>query len=218
MLVRMLDLTRQRWHDISPPITAAIAVFPGDTAFSRELLLSFAAGDNLELSRIRTTVHLGAHADAPSHYDPRGVAMEQRELSRYLGVCEVRSALVGPRTRVTPAHLGNVPARAPRLLLRTGTFTQPNVWTNDFAALSPELVDWLGGQGTVLVGIDTPSVDLADDAELLSHAAIFRNDLAILEGIVLDGVADGLYLLIALPLPLVGADASPVRAILVEMG
>jgi arylformamidase len=211
-----LDLTRQRWHDISPPITPAIAVFPGDTPFTRDVALSFAAGHNLELSRIQTTVHLGAHVDAPSHYHPQGVAIDQRNLSRYLGMCEVRSALVPPRTRLTPAHLDHAPLRAPRLLLRTGTFLQPNVWTNDFAALSPELVDWLGAQGAVLVGIDTPSVDLADDAVLLSHAAIFRNDLAVLEGIVLEDVPDGVYLLVALPLPLVGADASPVRAILVE--
>ena len=217
MLAGMLDLTRQRWHDITPPITPEIAVFPGDTPFRRDVLLAFAQGDALELSSVRTTVHLGAHADAPSHYHPDGAPIEKRDLSRYLGLCEVRSALVPPRTRVTPAHLGHTPVRAPRLLIRTGTFPQPNAWTNDFAALSPELVDWLGGQGVLLVGIDTPSVDLADDAVLLSHAAIYRHDLAILEGLVLDGVPDGLYLLVALPLPLVGADASPVRAILVAM-
>ena len=213
----MLDLTRQRWHDITPPISPELAVFPGDTPFRRDVLLSFAAGQHLELSTVHTTVHLGAHADAPSHYHPDGVAIDKRDLSRYLGLCEVRSVLVPPRTRLTPAHLGDAPLCAPRLLLRTGTYPQPNVWTPDFAALSPELVDWLAGQGAVLVGIDTPSVDLADDAVLLSHAAIFRHDLAILEGIVLDGVADGVYLLVALPLPLVGADASPVRAILVAM-
>ena len=38
--------------------------------------------------------------------------------------------------------------------------------------------------------------------------------MAILEGLVLDGVPQGLYELIALPLTLVGFDASPVRAIL----
>ncbi len=217
MLGAMLDLTRQRWHDITPPITPDIAVFPGDTPFSRDVLLAFGRGDHLALSSIRTTVHLGAHADAPSHYHPDGIDIARRELSRYLGLCEVRTALVPPRTRLTPAHLGHAPLRAPRQLLRTGTFPQPNAWTPEFAALSPELVDWLAGEGAVLVGIDTPSVDLADDALLLSHAALFRHDLAVLEGLVLAEVPDGLYLLIALPLPLVGADASPVRAILVEL-
>jgi arylformamidase len=64
------------------------------------------------------------------------------------------------------------------------------------------------------VGIDTPSVDLADDKQLFVHHAIYEYDMAILEGIVLDQVIDGLYELIALPLKIKNGDASPVRAIL----
>ena len=65
-----------------------------------------------------------------------------------------------------------------------------------------------------LVGIDTPSVDLFDSKDLPSHQACLRHDLAILEGIVLDFVPEGVYELIALPLKLAGFDASPVRAVL----
>lgn len=216
MLAPMLDLTRQRWFDISPPITDKIAVFPGDTPFERQVLMDFQQGNHLELSTIRTTVHLGAHTDAPNHYHADGQGIHQRNLNYYVGLCEVRHVPVPPRTRLTPAHLQDQPPRAPRLLLRTDTFRDPETWTNDFAALTPELVHWLADHGVLLVGIDTPSVDLADDRVLASHHAIFERDLAILEGIVLDEVADGLYTLIALPLRLVGLDASPVRAILVQ--
>ena len=69
-----------------------------------------------------------------------------------------------------------------------------------------------------LVGIDTPSIDPERDKDLLSHQAVFQNDMAVLEGIVLDSVPDGVYTLIALPLKLRGADASPVRAVLVGEG
>jgi arylformamidase len=88
------------------------------------------------------------------------------------------------------------------------------VFTTDFAALAPELVDWLHERGVRLVGIDTPSVDLFDDAELVSHARCLAHDMAILEGLRLDGVPEGRYELIALPLALAGFDASPVRAVL----
>ena len=74
----------------------------------------------------------------------------------------------------------------------------------------------LASQGVVLVGIDTPSIDLSQDKLLESHQAVARNDMAILEGIVLDGVAPGNYTLIALPLKIEGADASPVRAVLLD--
>ena len=65
-----------------------------------------------------------------------------------------------------------------------------------------------------LVGIDTPSIDPANDQELESHLAVHKNNMAILEGIVLDKTPEGLYELIALPLKIEGADATPVRAIL----
>ena len=104
---------------------------------------------------------------------------------------------------------------SPRVLLKTGTYPNPNHFNEDFAALSPELVDYLSSQGVQLIGIDTPSVDLFDDKALLSHNAIARHDMAILEGVVLSHVTPGRYTLSALPLSLVGCDASPVRAALV---
>ena len=83
-------------------------------------------------------------------------------------------------------------------------------------SLSPELIDALAAQGVRLIGIDTPSVDPASDAALPSHAALARNDLAVLEGVVLGHVPEVLYTLIALPLKLAGSDASPVRAALLS--
>jgi len=200
-------------RDITPRISPRIAVWPGDVPFSRDETCAFAAGANLDLSAIRTTVHLGAHTDAPSHYLPHGAGIHARELTPYLGLCEVVVVSVGRGERITPDHLSG-PPRAPRVLFATGTFPDPNTFNEDFAALSPALVDWLADQGVVLVGIDTPSVDLCRDAALLSHQAIGRRDLSILEGIVLTGVEPGLYTLVALPLPIEGADASPVRAVL----
>jgi arylformamidase len=81
-----------------------------------------------------------------------------------------------------------------------------------------ELIEKLAAQQVVLVGIDTPSIDLADDELLESHQAAARHDLAILEGIVLSDVPDGFYTLVELPLRLQGADASPVRAVLIKDG
>ena len=77
-------------------------------------------------------------------------------------------------------------------------------------------MDHLAQQGVRLVGIDTPSVDPADSKELLAHQALYRNSMAVLEGLVLSQVPAGLYHLLALPLNLARADASPVRAVLFE--
>jgi arylformamidase len=100
------------------------------------------------------------------------------------------------------------------VLLATGTFPDPNVFNEDFAAFSAELVDHLAARGVRLIGIDTPSVDPFPSKELPAHQACLRHDMAVLEGLLLAHVPEGVYELIALPLPLAGFDGSPVRAIL----
>ena len=203
-----------RLIDISPLVSPRIAVWPGDVGYSRQVALSLAQGANLDLSSVTTTVHLGAHADAPSHYALGGQDVAARRLELYYGPCQVMAVEVPRGTRVRPEHLPG-PLRAPRLLLRTGTFPDPERWNTDFAALSPELIEHVHAAGGVLVGLDTPSVDLFDDKALLTHQALLRRDMANLEGLVLDHVQPGLYTLCAFPLRLEGADASPVRAVLI---
>lgn len=200
-------------YDISPPITPALKVWPGDTPAQREVLLDIKAGHNVTLSTLRATVHLGAHADGPNHYGDPAPAIHERPLELYLGRCQVIHVDVPRATRVTPALLKSH-VEAERVLLRTGTYLNPNEWNEDFAALAPELVDFLHERSVRLVGIDTPSVDLFDSKELPAHRRFLQHDMAILEGLVLTRVPPGAYELIALPLPLVGFDASPVRAIL----
>lgn len=199
-------------YDITPPITPRLAVWPGDTPPSREVLLDMHRGDNITLSSLRATVHLGAHADAPSHYGAAAPSIEQHALDLYLGPCQVVRVAAGRGTRLPPELAQQV--TAPRVLFATGTYPDPEQFNTDFAALSPELVEALHARGVRLVGIDTPSVDLFDSKDLPSHQALLRCDMAVLEGLALGAVPEGVYELIALPLPLVGFDASPVRAVL----
>ena len=145
-------------YDITPLVSGRLGVWPGDTPPSREVLLDMRAGASLTLSTLRATVHLGAHADAPSHYGLYAPSIEAMSLSYYLGPCQVLRVPVA-RGALVPATV--VPRRlaAERVLLATGTYPDPTVFNEDFAALSPELIDRLHERGVVLVGIDTPSVD-----------------------------------------------------------
>ncbi len=212
-------------YDISPPLGQGLAVFPGDTPLSREVVLDLDRGDPVTLSTLRATCHLGAHIDAPSHYDPQGVSIGERPLDPFLGRCRVVRVAVSLGELVTPGMVRDAlqsgPCAAPdgrpdaaRVLIATGTYPDPLEFRRDFAALSPDLIDWLADAAVFLVGIDTPSVDPADSKELPAHEAVRRHDLNILEGVVLDGVPPGLYELIALPLRLTEFDGSPVRAVL----
>jgi len=199
--------------DISPPISAAIAVWPGDVPYRREVALDMKDGAHLTLSAIHTTLHLGAHADAANHYSADGIGIGARDLTPYYGPCQVVSVDVPMGARVMPAHI-TVDITAPRVLFHTGSYPDPAAFNEDFSSLSPELIDWLDARGVVLVGIDTPSVDPFASKALETHQALGRTGMANLEGVVLGHVAPGAYTLIALPLPLADADASPVRAVL----
>lgn len=204
-----------RLIDISPLVSERIGVFPGDVPFRRDISLSLAAGDNIDLSAMHGTVHVGAHADAPSHYVPGGESIADRRLELYYGPCQVIEVAVARGARMQPEDL-QVDVEAPRVLFKTGTFRNPERFDEDFASLSPALVDRLHERGVVLVGIDTPSIDPCHDKILESHQAVGRHDMAVLEGLVLEHVPPGFYTLVALPLRLEGADAAPVRAALLS--
>jgi arylformamidase len=203
----------QMLYDISPPISERLSVWPGDTPPRRQVLCDLKRGDSITLSTLQATVHLGAHADAPSHYGADAPSIDERRLDYYLGPCQVMRVSAARGALLVPAMLP-MPVVAPRVLFATGTFPDPEQFNTDFAALSPELVEHLHGLGVKLVGIDTPSVDPFDSKELPAHRTFLKHDMAILEGLVLAGVPAGIYELIALPLRLVGFDASPVRAVL----
>ncbi len=200
-------------YDITPPITEKLQVWPGDTPPSREVLRHIKDGARTTLSVLHSTVHLGAHADAPNHYGLGAPGIGERPIEYYLGRCQVIGIDVARATSIE-ADAVNIPIQAERVLFKTGTYPDPNSFNEDFAALSPELVDMLATKGVKLVGIDTPSVDLFESKDLPVHKTFLKHDMAILEILALQDVPDGLYELIALPLKLVGLDASPVRAIL----
>jgi arylformamidase len=200
-------------YDISPPISERLAVWPGDTPPMREVLLDMKRGDNITLSTLRATVHLGAHVDAPSHYGKDAPAIHERSLDYFVGPCQVIRVQAARHERISASKLFAHIA-VERVLIATGTYPDPGSFNEDFAALTPKLVELLHGQGVKLIGIDTPSVDLFESKDLPTHQMFLKHDMAILEGLVLRDVPEGVYELIALPLKLVGFDASPVRAVL----
>jgi arylformamidase len=218
--------------DISPPIAPDTPVFPGDTPYSQRWTAQIGPGCPVNVSAITLSAHLGAHADAPLHYSAAADArpIGAVSLEPFLGPCRVIHVMADRRAHgrghgvrlITPDDLRSalddatpplLPPVPPRVLVRTYTNT-PRAWDPDFTAFAPETIAWLASLGVTLVGIDTPSVDPADSKTLDSHQQLLRHDMRVLENLVLDDVAPGDYELIALPLKLTGADASPVRAIL----
>jgi len=202
----------QLW-DISPPVSGRSPVFPGDTPYAQRWAARIGPGCPVNVSAVTLSPHVGAHADAPLHYDDGGAAIGSVDLAPYLGRCRVIHA-IGCGPLVQPSHLQHATQDLPaRVLVRTCE-RAPTGWTENFSAYAPETVDWLAGLGVRLIGIDTASVDPAASKTLASHQCLRRLGLRVLENLVLDDVPEGDYELIALPLRWTEADASPVRAVL----
>lgn len=200
-------------YDVSPTIRLDTPVWPGDTPFSSRLAWSMSEGATVNVSAVTTTTHLGSHVDAPFHTEPRGDAVADLGLDPFLGPCRV--VKVPPAPLIEPRHVAGLePDGPPRVLFKTESVRDRRTFPERFTALSPELAALLAERRMLLVGLDTPSVDPFDSKTLDAHHALARGGVAILEGLVLDGVPEGLYELIALPLKLAGLDASPVRAVL----
>lgn len=200
-------------YDISPTLSNFTRVWPGEPNLQREVLADIDKGDTVTVSILHSTVHIGAHADAPSHIIANEDTIGEVDLDYYIGQCQVIQINCQPNDVITLKQITQ-PILAERILLKTLSFYDRDYWAEDFAALSPELVDYLQEKGVKLIGVDTPSVDPFHSKTLDAHRRFVANKMAILEGLYLSDIKEGLYELIALPLKLIGFDASPVRAIL----
>ena len=199
--------------DISPPVSDLSPVFPGDAVYAQQWAARIGPGCPVNVATLTLSPHTGAHADAPLHYDAAGEPIGTVALEPYLGRCRVIHA-IGRGPLVEWSHLEHaLTGLPPRVLVRTYA-RQPVGWDPGLAAFAPQTVERLADMGVLLVGIDTASIDPADSKTLDSHQVIRRRGLRVLENLLLDDVPAGDYELIALPLKLVSADASPVRAVL----
>jgi arylformamidase len=206
-----------RLWDISPPVHAGSPVFPGDTPYQQHWGASLGPGCPVNVGVLTLSPHVGAHADAPLHYSPDGAAVGELALEPYLGRCRVIHA-IGVAPLVQWDHLSHaLHDLPPRVLVRTYARMPQQHFDDALPAFAADTVERLADAGVMLIGIDSASIDPASSKDLPSHQVIRRRHLRVLENLLLDGVPEGDYELIALPLKLTTADASPVRAILREI-
>jgi kynurenine formamidase len=163
-------------------------------------------------TRLVLDSHLGTHLDAPSHFVPGGQTLEQVPLDRLIGPAEVvRLEGIAARTALMPEHVPESPC--PRLLLHTGWAERTYgsaAYFSDYPWVSPELARVLVDRGVVLVGLDAPSVDY-DPGD--THRVLLEAGVVIVENVAnLAAVPDRIRLTV-LPLPIVGGDGCPARAV-----
>lgn len=203
--------------DISQVLQAGMPVWPGEPAIKLQRNATISATCPVNVGAIHAPLHAGTHADSPFHYDPAGQTSAETDLSPYLGPCIVLD-VQHAKGCIAEADIDwSAIDGAERVLFRTYEHFPHERWDSSFVAVSPDVIARLRTSGVILVGTDAPSLDPETSKTLDAHHEIKAGDMRILEGLVLDDVPPGRYELIALPLKIAGADASPVRAILREI-
>ncbi|MFJ7753637.1 arylformamidase [Peribacillus muralis] len=201
------------WIDISQRLDEHVATWPGDTPFTYKVSCSKEESGSVNVGQINMSVHTGTHIDAPFHFDNEGKRVIELDLDLYIGSSRVIH--LPNKTSIGVNELANHDLNGvTRLLIRTDAWKDRRLFPQTIPPIQPELAAYLSGIGIRLLGLDLPSVDPLDSKELSAHHELAGHGIHILEGLVLDEIDPGDYELAALPLPLVHADGSPVRAVL----
>jgi len=202
--------------DISRKLHPKIATWPGDTPYSLTPMLSINEGASVNLTTIKMSAHTGTHVDAPRHFLADGRPLDQVDLLPFWGLAQVVTIHHKTDGALTAVDFSDIDLTlAPRLLVHSAaSHLDPERFPQQFVYPSPELGSFLATQGIILYGSDAPSMDEETSKTLAGHKGLHHNGIAILEGLDLSDVPDGVYELSALPLPLVHGDGSPVRAVL----
>lgn len=204
--------------DISVTHSKQLPVWPGGYGFNIYALQKIEDGFDANVTRLDFDVHTGTHIDAPLHFIHNGLTTNDIELEILIGKAIV-IAFNGEVVSLVDLEQKNIPSGTRRILLKThnsasGWFKNP--FNVSYVAIDSSAAKWLVNRGVQLIGIDGPSIQKYTDSKD-THVTLLENNVVILEGLNLDGVNEGEYELICLPVKADGCEGVPARAILKEI-
>ena len=189
-------------YDISQEVFSC-AVYPGDPKPEKQTVYSTGAGDLYNLAFFAMCAHNGTHVDAPFHFLHDGKTVDQIDLSHFVGDCFVAR------------HEGDVTAADAENILKKADGTERILIAGN-ATVTIEAAEVFAAGGIKLLGNEGQTVG-PENAPMQVHLILLRREIALLEGIVLQGIPEGQYFLSAAPLNLGGADGAPCRAYLIDL-
>jgi arylformamidase len=202
-------------YDISMPITESMPVYKGK-AEKRPIIKidsDFTTGTAYE-SRIEMNMHTGTHMDRTLHMIPEGNTIETLDLKRTISECKVLD-LTNAMDHITAEDLQDKDIEEGDFILLKTKNSFENILEKDFIYLDRTGAEYLKSRKITGVGIDGLGIERSQPGHE-THLQLMTEDIIILEGLRLQDVPEGRYTIIALPLNIPGAEAAPVRAVLLQ--
>jgi len=191
-----------RIYDITQDIFSC-DVFPGDPSPKKETILSIENGDVCNLTIFSMCAHNGTHIDSPYHFINDGKTIDEISLNKVVGKCYVAE------------FSGILGAEDAKDILIKADHAFKRILIKGSATVSLDAAKIFCEAGIDLIGNESQTVG-PEDSPAEVHKILLDQDIVLLEGIRLDNVPEGVYLLCAAPILLSGSDGAPVRAILIK--
>lgn len=207
--------TDPKIYDISMPIRASMPVYRGKEEKRPRLTVDsdFNNGKTYE-SRLEMNLHTGTHLDRDLHMIPGGETMDTLDIGQLITDCKVID-LTGVKDKITEQDLTNKDIKAGDFLLLKTRNSYEDILESEFVYLEQSGARYLSSLKIKGVGTDALGIE-RNQPEHETHLALMKEGIYILEGLRLKEVDEGEYQLIALPLHIVGTEAAPVRAVLLD--
>lgn len=202
-----------RWCDVTIPLRKNMTVWPGDPPFEFDPLRRIENSDECNTSRVSFSTHTGTHIDAPWHFEVDGGSLDTINPNFYFGQALLIDMTNVPTITADAIGTGPFP---PRVLFKTrnSNLALDAAFVQNYVALESEAAQRLVENDVRLVGVDYLSVGPFGQEGHMTHHALLRNNVVVVEGLRLNGFAAGMYHFVVLPIRVAGADGAPCRAFL----
>lgn len=202
-------------YDISMPIDVNMAVFKNEPSRRPELIpIKSIEEHEVVIHKILLDLHSGTHVDAPSHYFKNGKTIDQLSMTKEVSLCRVID-FTQVKVAITKEDLMNAQLKENEFVLLKTRNSSTELYDPEFVYLSKEAAEYLVEMKAKGVGIDAMTIE-RNQPKHETHKLLLKNEIMIIEGLRLLHITAGNYHMVALPINIVGAEASPTRVLLIE--
>lgn len=202
-------------YDISKLIDETMIVYKNrDSKKMKRTVIANHIENHFHESRIELDMHCGTHIDAPLHMVDNGNTIDQMDLMKYYGICKVFD-LTYVETAIYKKDIVDLSIEENDIIIFKTKNSYDTTYNSQFVYIEEDAAQYLVDKKIKTIGIDAMSVE-RDKKNHPTHKILLGANIGVIEDLQLKEIVEKQYLLVALPLKINQAEASPVRAILIE--